>query len=73
MHGHLWNLAGTVLSLAQGFLFKVGLRFLNIPRINKMQSWFLMRMLRVGRTRRRSLVDKLGAPQTVICEGHKTQ
>lgn len=62
MHGHLWNLAGTVLSLAQGFLFKVGLRFLNIPRINKMQSWFLMRMLRVGR----SLVDKVGAPQTVI-------
>lgn len=48
-HGVLWSLAGIILSLAQDFLFKTGLRLLTTYWSNKTQSWFLVGLLCVGR------------------------
>lgn len=49
MCGVLWSLAGIILSLAQDFLCKTGLRLLTTYWSNKRQSWFPVRLLCVGR------------------------
>lgn len=40
MRGVLWSLAGIILSLAQDFLYKTGLRLLTMYWSNKRRSWF---------------------------------